>query len=93
MESDEPSPRALAKRDAAALIGVLAVLTGESMLDQLDPELAARIAARLAREGLLEEPAGDRALQLALSDLVERLRYTLGEYATPPLPVRFDEPD
>ncbi|RIX31081.1 hypothetical protein [Amnibacterium setariae] len=93
MELAEPSPRPLAKRDAAALIGVIAILTGESMLGRLDPELAARVAARLAREGLIAEPATDRALQLALSDLVERLRYSLGEYATPPLPVRFDDAD
>jgi hypothetical protein len=90
MESDELSPRAIARRDAAALIGVLAVLTGESMLDQLDRDLAAGLKRRLAREGLLDEAAESQELQLALSYLVDRLRYALGEYETPPLPVQIE---
>jgi hypothetical protein len=90
MGSDELSPRAIARRDAAALIGVLAVLTGGSMLDQLDGDLATGLTRRLVREGLLDKAAGSRELQLALSDLVERLRYALGEYETPPLPTQIE---
>lgn len=62
------------------------------MLNQLDQELVGRITGRLMREGLVVEPAGDREPQLALSDLVERLRYALGEYATPPLPAHIEDP-
>lgn len=88
MESEELAPRPLQRRDAAALIGVVGVLTGESMLGQLDGDLSDALKRRLAREALVAAPATDRDLQLALSDLVERLRYALGEYDTPPLPVR-----
>ena len=78
-------PRPLEVRDAAALIGVLARLVGESMAGQLDEDLSSGIAARLEREELLSQPASSPVLQEALSDLVERIRYALGEYDTPPV--------
>lgn len=77
---DDATPNPLSRRDAAALIGVLAILEGHALADDLDEVLSARLAQRLEREGLLQADSGSGALQRALNGLNHRLRYALGEY-------------
>jgi hypothetical protein len=86
VSTNDLCPHALEVRDAAALIGVLAVVTGESMLGQLGDDTSNALQRRLVRDGLIVGPASPRELQQALSDLVERIRYALGEYGAPPEP-------
>jgi hypothetical protein len=82
---DTPAPNPVAKRDLAALVGLLATLEGELMAQEIGPYLAGRISARLVRVGLLDaEQDATRDLCRALHDLSQRLRYALGEYAEPP---------
>jgi len=65
--------RPIAKVDAAALIGVLAVLQGRALAGDLDGRIVARLSERV---GGVEGPAG---LQAALDGLNQRLRFALGE--------------
>lgn len=92
MDSPDLTPRALSRKDASALIGLLATLEGQLMVDQKEdgvPEWARRVADRLARDGLLDAPGDERELRQSINDLNQRLRYVLGEYDDPPerLPV------
>jgi hypothetical protein len=82
---DAPAPNPVAKRDLAALVGLLAVLEGELLAQEIGPYLAGRMSDRLVRVGLLDaEQAATRDLCQALDALIHRLRYALGEYAEPP---------
>ncbi|WP_344612823.1 hypothetical protein [Dactylosporangium salmoneum] len=83
--SQSPAPRSCHARDLAALIGLLAVLEGQLMVDGAVPErLAGRIRGRFERAGLLA-PGGDAGdLRRAINGLNHRLRYALGEYPEPP---------
>jgi hypothetical protein len=83
MTENGAAPNPLGQRDAASLVGVLAVLEGHLLTGDLDPH----VVEHLARRVLPEHPgtAGPAELRLALSDLNHRLRYVLGEYAEPPL--------
>jgi hypothetical protein len=47
------------------------------------PEWTRRVAARLAREGLLEAPGDERELRQCINDLNHRLGYVLAEYGDP----------
>lgn len=67
----------VADQDVRVLIGLLAVLEGASMVDDLGVELAERLGARFAREGL---PV-DAGLAPAVAELNQRLRTNRGEYA------------
>jgi hypothetical protein len=66
-------------RDAVALVGVLAVVSGPLLAEALDDGLARRLRDWLAREGLVAADASQRALSLALEEIVQRLRHALGE--------------
>lgn len=68
----------LAVADAAALIGVVSRIRGESTVRQLDPSLEPALARRLHREGLARR-ADTTGLQAALADLASRLHVALGE--------------
>ena len=81
MTDDGVAPNPLGKQDAAALIGLLAVLEGHLITGDLDPHVVARLSGRLVGSG-----AGAAELRVALSTLDRRLRYVLGEYDEPPAP-------
>jgi hypothetical protein len=74
----ELCPRSIAKDDAAALIGVLAVLQGHALAGDLDGRLVARLSRRAGG------PGGSAGLAAALDGLNQRLRYALGEYEASP---------
>lgn len=86
MTSSEPVPNPVHIRDAAALVGVLAVLEGLLLGDRLEDATAQKIAERFQAAGLLEERWAARDLRRVLDDLNQRLRYALGEYDEPPGP-------
>jgi hypothetical protein len=62
------------ERDFSALIGVLSMLEGELMLDQLPDFLVDHLSRRFARDGLLPHDATPDQLRQALHDLNMRLR-------------------
>lgn len=72
-------------QDITALVGVLAVIEGETRTwPGADlPEWASRVADRLSREGLLAPDASTEELARAIGDLNQRLRYVLGEHDEP----------
>jgi dsDNA-binding SOS-regulon protein len=76
----------LDRQDAAALIGVSAVLQGHLLTGELSPHLAQALNRHLHQAGLVQSDAGRAELRLALANLTERLRYALGEYDEPPAP-------
>lgn len=78
------APHPILASDVKALIGILAVLEGEAMVDGIDPALAMRLRERLVRADLV--PSGSHPSQMpqALGDLNQRLRHALGEYDLPP---------
>jgi hypothetical protein len=78
-------------RDLAALIGLLAILEGELMLDAVPDGLANHVSDRFARDGLLGHGATRRELRQAINDLNHRLRYAKGEHAEPPRSVPVPE--
>jgi hypothetical protein len=82
--SNERVPNPLAKRDVAALIGILALLEGEHLAGSLDDRLGRRIAQRLEVVDLLADGSQSVALRQALNDMNHRLRYALGECDEPP---------
>ena len=86
MASDDPAPRPLHRRDAAALIGIAAVLEGHLLSGELDPLLAAALVRHLHEAGLVEGDAGPADLRLALANLNQRIRYANGELEGPPAP-------
>jgi hypothetical protein len=81
MASDGAAPNPLGRQDAAALIGVMAVLEGHLVAGDLDPHVVDRLSERLVGRG-----AGAAELRVALGNLNQRLRYVLGEHDEPPAP-------
>lgn len=74
---------AVGRQDAAALVGLLAVLEGELVSDQLASPTVQQICHRFERDGLLATASGAGQLRLALAALNQRLRYALGEFNGP----------
>lgn len=91
MPSNDVAPNPILSRDLAVLIGVLAVLEGELMADEMPEHLTGRLRDRFAQEDLLDDAGSSRALRQALNDLNHRLRYGLGEY--PEMPPSVPTPD
>ena len=81
MLPDGDSPKPLSREDAAALIGVLAVLEGHLVTGDLDRHVVDRLGEWLGGPG-----AGAAELRVALGDLGHRLRYALGECDEAPPP-------
>jgi hypothetical protein len=79
MESSELCPRPLTRGDAAALIGILAVLEGQIMSGTVEPEALERFRSRMAADGLLSGEPGDQDLPAALEALNQRVRFVLGQ--------------
>jgi len=68
----------LTRQDAAAVVGVLAVLEGEISGANVDPKVVDHLRRRLTDDGLL---TGDDAdLTVVLEALNQRVRFALGEY-------------
>ncbi|MCU1667812.1 MAG: hypothetical protein JWP40_739 [Blastococcus sp.] len=86
MTQDGAAPNPLSRQDAAALIGVAAVLEGALLTGEMDPHLVGSLNRHLHKAGLVGPGAGAPELRLALADLNQRIRYVLGEYADPPVP-------
>jgi hypothetical protein len=79
-----PVPNPVQHRDAAVLIGILAVLEGAIWADSFGEQTAGKVAERFAQQGLLAADYDQRDLRQALADLNQRLRYAAGEYGSPP---------
>jgi len=79
METSEPCPRPLTRGDAAAVIGILAVLEGQILGSHIEPGVVDRFRRRLTDDGLL--PGGEESdVPAALEELNQRIRFALGEY-------------
>jgi hypothetical protein len=79
MESSEFCPRPLTRQDAAALVGILAVLVGEMSGGHVDEQAVDHFRRRLSDDGLLGAgPEGDD-LAAVLESLNQRVRFALGE--------------
>ncbi len=74
-------PNSVAKRDLAALVGLLATLEAELLAGEVGPHLAGRLARQLIRDGLLTR---EYDLGRALGGLNQRLRYAIGEHPEAP---------
>jgi len=79
MESSEFCPRPLTRQDAAALIGILAVLEGQVMSGNVEPEAVERFQSRMADDGLLSGDVADHDVPATLEALNQRVRFALGE--------------
>jgi hypothetical protein len=79
-----PVPRPVHRRDAAVLIGILAILESEIWAGNFDERIAGKVAERFAQEGLLAGHYDQRDLRQALADMNQRLRYADGAYDSPP---------
>lgn len=83
MRNDD-MPHPLSTKDAAALIGILAELSGEIMLGNFKDDQVASVRERMTRDGLLPQGATQAQMLKGLTDLIERIRTGLGEYDSPP---------
>ena len=77
-------PHPLSRKDAAALIGILAAFSGEIMFGQFKDEQLAPIRDRMTRDNLLPLEASQEEMLQSLADLIQRIRAALGEYDSPP---------
>jgi hypothetical protein len=84
---DELCPRALARSDAAALIGILANLEAFVWTDLLPANAIEKLRRRFVADGLLMPNASDREVREVLNGLNHRLRNTLNEFVEEPEPV------
>jgi hypothetical protein len=80
------APNPLGQQDAAALIGVAAVLEGHLLVGDLNRHVVDSLNRQLQKAGLVGSGAGPAELRLSLANLNQRLRYVLGEYDEPPAP-------
>jgi hypothetical protein len=79
MDTSELCPRPLTRADAAALIGVLAVLEGQMASGTVEPEAVERFRSRLAADGLLTGETENQDVAVALEALHQRVRFAMGE--------------
>jgi hypothetical protein len=77
MESSEFCPQPLTRQDAAALIGILAVLEGEISGENVDEQAVGHLRRRMSEDGLLA--SGDDDVPAAIHVLNQRVRAALGE--------------
>ena len=79
MESSELCPRPLTRQDAAALVGILAVLEGQITSGHVEDAVVERLRSRLAEDGVLTGDPATHDLPAALEGLNQRVRSALGE--------------
>jgi hypothetical protein len=77
-------PYPLQRRDAEVLIGIVAVLDGVIWGGSLDEWTTSKVAERLVQQGLLTADHNRNDVHQALDNLNQRLRYTVGDYDSPP---------
>lgn len=73
----QPQTRALPHADLAALLGVVSVLSGHLVGNDLPPDLTRSLIRRLTAHGPLAEGSTAGALNAALSDLAQRLHWAM----------------
>ena len=78
------APNPLQRRDAGALIGIVAVIDGAIWGGSLDDWTTGKIAERLVLQGLLTADYNRDDVHQALDDLNQRLHYVAGDYESPP---------
>ncbi len=79
MDSSELCPRPLTRVDAAALIGILAVLEGQILGSAIPTEVVDQFRRRMTDDGLLR--GGEESdVPAGLEELNQRIRFALGEY-------------
>jgi len=90
--STADAPRHLVRReDVEVLIGIAAIMDSHMKGGAVDEGMVAQFAARFVNAGLLEPqgpggvPSAGR-VAVALDDLIQRLRFAVGEYDTEPEP-------
>lgn len=84
-----PVPNPVERRDAAVLIGILAILEEMIWSGQLDEWVTSKVAERKVAErfvqaGLMVAGYGQHDLRQAINDMNQRIRYAAGEYDSPP---------
>lgn len=77
------APNPIRSQDANVLIGLLAEFEGYLMAGELDEYLVNPFRKRFVQAGLIGDDSDERGLRQAVSDLNQRLRYTVGEYPEP----------
>lgn len=78
MAATDPCPHPLLRRDAAALIGVLATLEAHVRSRSIDAGGVAQLRRRLVRDGVVTAPGQDDVPE-ALYRLNQAVRTALGE--------------
>jgi len=79
MPPQQPTPRPLGQKDAAVLIGLLAVIESELAGKNVEPYLVKALIRRFQHEGLIPKKAGSPDLRAVLAQLNQRLRVAHGE--------------
>jgi len=82
-----PALNPVQQGDARVLIGVLAILEGAIWAGDLSGQTTSKVAERFVQQGLLAADHDQRGLRQAINDMNQRLRYTVGEYDSPPPPI------
>jgi hypothetical protein len=77
-------PNPVQRRDAEVLVGILAILDGVIWGGTLDEWTTSNVAERFVGQGLLTVDHNRHDVHQALDDLIQRLRYAIGEYDSPP---------
>lgn len=90
MDDNSDCPHPLAKDDAAVLIGILANLAGLLAVRRIDGQEYETLRSRAEQDGFIPRNGGHYELRQALDDLIQRIRYVLGEYESPPPSVPVD---
>lgn len=80
----DPVPYPPSAQDVAVLIGIMAVLEGESLSGSVDDYVMRRIGDRFMREGLLASSFSADDVRRALNAMNYRLRHAKGEDDVPP---------
>ncbi len=75
----EPQTRALPESDLDAIFGVVAVVHGHLLDDELPPDLIRRLLRRLISHGPLAEGASAGELNALLADLCQRIHWATSE--------------
>jgi hypothetical protein len=85
----QPQPRALPESDLQAIFGVLVVVHGDLLADELPPDLVRQLISRLTRHGPLPDDASAGELNALLADLCQRMHWAMSEeYGDYPEPMR-----
>lgn len=76
----------LPEQDMGVLFDILVVFEGELLGGQASPDMTKHVMRRLAKDGLIAEDASVGEFAAVTGDLVQRIRYALGEYPALPEP-------